>query len=274
MDLHTIETYLRPTALEQITAWQPGWAWLAGGTWMFSEPRPQTHTLVDLHGLGWSELDITPDGLTIGATCIMNRLLQATYPANWTAITALQQAVHELASFKVQNVATIAGNLCLAIPAGTFAPAMVALDACYDLVALDGSIRTVPALQFQTGMRQTILQSGEVLRKIWIPAANLEWQTSYKRLCMASAGLALSIVVAAYHPSSDRVRFGISGCVTAPRLLEFASIPTPEELTQALDRHLPLAEVINDTQGSAAYRRHLTHVLMQRSLEEVLRFGA
>jgi CO/xanthine dehydrogenase FAD-binding subunit len=270
MDLHTIETYLRPTALDQITTWQPGWAWLAGGTWMFSEPRPQTHTLVDLHGLGWSEFKITSDGLTIGATCIMSRLLQETYPASWTGIVALQQAVRELASFKVQNVATIAGNLCLAIPAGTFAPAMVALDAQYQIIALDGSARTVPAVQFQTGLRQTILQPGEVLRQIWVPAANLEWQVSYKRLCMASAGLALTIVVAAYHPATDRVRFGISGCVTAPRLIEFSSIPTSEQLTQALDRHLPLAEVINDAQGSAPYRRHLTQVLMQRSLQAVI----
>jgi CO/xanthine dehydrogenase FAD-binding subunit len=267
MDLHSVDTYLRPTNLDELGGWQSGWAWLAGGTWMFSEPRPQIHTLVDLRGLGWSELEMRDNGLTIGATCTMNQLLQAPYPAHWTGMQALHSAVHELASFKVQNVATIAGNLCLAIPAGTFAPALVALDARYEIVRLDGSTDTVPALQFQTGLRQTILRPGDLLRKIWIPAASLEWQTNYQRICMASAGLALAIVVAAYHPATKRLRFGISGCVTAPRLLEFGSIPTAEELATALDRQIPLSEVIDDAQGSAAYRHHLTRVLMQRSLQ-------
>ena len=80
MDLHGVETYLRPTDLEGVRNWQPGWAWLAGGTWMFSEAQPQIRTLVDMQGLGWSELEVTPEGLTIGATCIMSRLLQVPYP--------------------------------------------------------------------------------------------------------------------------------------------------------------------------------------------------
>lgn len=30
MDLHSVETYLRPTDLEEVRNWQPGWARLAG----------------------------------------------------------------------------------------------------------------------------------------------------------------------------------------------------------------------------------------------------
>jgi len=270
MDLHTVETYLCPTDLEQVKNWQPGWAWLAGGTWTFSEPQPQIKTLVTMRGLGWSELEVTPEGLTVGATCVMNRLLHFSYPENWTAVKALQSAVHELASFKVQNVATVAGNLCLALPAGTFAPVMVALGASYEILPLEGAPYQVAALDFQTGAKQTVLKPGEVLRKIWLLQANLEWRVNYQRICVATAGLAMSIVVVAYNPKTFQVRFGIGACVTAPRLIEFAHLPSTTELAEALDAQIPLTNFIDGGEASAVYRRHVTGVLMGRSLEEAV----
>lgn len=269
MDLHNVETYLCPTDLEQVK-WQAGWTWLAGGTWVFSEPQPQIKALVDMQKLGWSELEVTPVGLSIGATCVMNRLLQFSYPEDWTAVKALQSAVQELASFKVQNVATVVGNLCLALPASTFAPVMVAIGASYEILPLEGTPYQVSALDFQIGARQTILKPGEVLRRIWIPQANLKWQVGYRRICVATAGLAMSIVVAAYNPKTSQVRFGIGACVPAPRLLEFAHIPTTTELVEALLSQIPLSEFIDGGGASALYRSHMTRVLMKRALQEAI----
>lgn len=270
MDLHRVETYLRPTDVEQVRNWQPGWAWLAGGTWMFSESQPQVKTLVDMQGLAWSELDVTPEGLTIGATCVMSRLLQFPYPNHWTAVKLLQRAVHELASFKVQNMATVAGNLCLALPASTFAPVMVALGARYEILPLEGQPYWVAALEFQTGAKQTLLKPGEVLRKIWIPQENLVRRVNYRRICVATAGIAVSIVVAAYDPQTSQVRFGIGACVPAPRLIEFAQVPATTELAARLDTHIALTDFVQDQSASASYRRHVTQVLMERSLQEAI----
>lgn len=278
MDLHSVETYLRPTDLKEVKNWQPGWAWLAGGTWMFSEPQPQVRTLVDMQRLEWSELEVTPVhkiphsaiAITIGATCVMNRLLQFSYPERWTAVKALQSAVHELASFKVQNVATVAGNLSLALPASTFAPVMVALGASYEILPLEGKPYWVYAVNFQTGAKQTILKPGEVLRKILLPHAFLEWRVNYQRICVATAGLAVSIVVALHNPQTSQVRFGIGACVRAPRLLEFAHVPSTTELAEALVAQIPLNDFIDDRSASALYRRHVTQVLMERSLHEAI----
>lgn len=270
MDLHSVETYLRPTNLEEVRNWQRGWTWVAGGTWVFSERQPQINTLVDMQGLEWSELEVTPECLNVGATCVMNRLLQFSYPEKWTAVKALQSAVHELASFKVQNVATVAGNLCLALPASTFAPVMVALGASYEILPLEEMPYWVDALDFQTGAKQTILKPGEVLRKILIPQAFLEWRVNYQRICVATAGLAVSIVVALHNPQTSQVRFGIGACVSAPRLLEFAHVPSTTELAEALDTQIPLTDFLNDASASAVYRRYVTQVLMERSLQEAI----
>ncbi|MBD3885608.1 FAD binding domain-containing protein [Phormidium tenue FACHB-886] len=270
MDLHHIETYLCPINFKEIQTWQQGWVWLAGGTWIFSEPQPQMQALIDLQSLSWSELNATSTGLTIGATCVMNRLLHALYPAEWIGVQALQSAVRELASFKVQNVATVAGNLCLALPASTFAPVMLALGAIYQIQPLSDSSYWIPAALFQTGARQTILNPGDVLRKIWIANDNLKWRVNYQRICVASAGVAIATVVGAYNPETSQLRFGIGASIPAPQLIEFDHLPTVETLTQTLDEQIPITNYFSDVSASAAYRHHVTKVLLRRSLQELI----
>lgn len=269
MDLPNVKTYLRPTNLAEIEGWDSGWAWLGGGTWLFSQAQPHLTTLVDLEPLGWSELQVTSTGLAIGATCTHQQLLEFTFPDRWSGISALHGAVSHLGSFKVSRMATVGGNLCLALPASTFAPVMVALGASYEIWRSDGSRDRVSALEFQTGAQQTILRSGDALRRIWIPGENLEWRVNFQRIGITTAGVALSIVVGAYNPQTEQVRFGVGGCIPAPRLLEFAGVPTAEEMARVLDERLPRADIIDDAYGSARYRRQMTGVLMQRGIREL-----
>ena len=269
MDLYNVETYLRPKSLTEVSDWQPDWNWLAGGTWIFNEAQPQIKTLVDMQRLNWSEIEVTTDGLSIGATCIQNDLLDFSFPAAWTATESLKDAVRELASFKLSHAATVGGNICLALSASTFAPTMVALNAAYEIWRPNSEPYFIDAVDFQTAPQQTILQPGEVLRRIKIPLWNLaQWQTSFKRMAVYTSGYAIAIVVTAYHPETQQVRFGISGSVKSPQLMEFDTVPTPEQIVGAV-RELPLQEYIDDERGSAAYRRHITQVLMQRGIAEL-----
>lgn len=269
MDLYSVEKYLQPTSLNEVPDWQPGWNWLAGGTWIFNESHPETKTLVDMQRLRWSEIEITSEGLSIGATCIQNDLLDLSFPVEWTATEALKDAVRELASFKLSHAATVGGNICLALSASTFAPMMVALNASYEILRPNGEAYTVKAVDFQTAPQQTILQPGEVLRRIKIPVWNLaQWQTSFKRMAVCTAGYAIAIVVTAYHPQTQQVRFGIGGSVKAPQLIEFDGVPTPEDIVRAGGS--PQHTYIDDERGSAVYRRHITQVLMQRGIDELI----
>jgi CO/xanthine dehydrogenase FAD-binding subunit len=268
MDLHCVDTYLRPTTLDDLGPWQPDWAWLAGGTWLFTEPQPQVRTLVDLQALGWDECHWDDTGLTLGATYPMARLMEQD-SAHSPALTALQRGVQELASFKVQATATVVGNLCLALPAGTFAPVMVLLDAEYELWTAEGDRLWIPAHRFQLGPRQTILQPGDVVRRIRIPARSLPWTTSYHRFCTASAGLAIALVTAAYDPTASRVRFCIGASVGKPYRIDVPGIPTGEDLGSLLDAQVPSSAYLQDTLASADYRRHLTQVLMGRALADL-----
>ncbi|MGV2830010.1 FAD binding domain-containing protein [Myxosarcina sp. GI1(2024)] len=268
MDLYGVETYLQPNSFQEVKNWQSDWNWLAGGTWLFNQVQPQVKTLVDMRQLNWSEIEITPEGLVIGATCIQNDLLDFTFPAALTATEALKDAVRELASFKLSHAATVGGNICLALSASTFIPVMIALGASYEIWRPDGEAYLVDAVDFQTAPQQTLLRPGEALRRILIPAVNLKWQTSFKRMAVSTAGYAIAIVVTAYHPSTQQVRFGIAGSVKSPRLFKFDTVPTPEQILEVVSE-LPLQIYIEDERGSAAYRRHITEVLMQRGIAEL-----
>jgi len=265
MDLPQIEKYLCPQALISIQDWGEDWAWLAGGTWLFSEPQPHLKTLVEMQKLGWSELEISDQEITIGATCTL-RKLQEINCLEYPALGIFKQAVSALAaSEKVVNVATIGGNLCLALAVGNLAPVMIVLGAKYELIHPQAGSRWVAAKDFQIGHQKTILRSGEVLRKVVIPKDYLSWQITYDRLGMTATDTALALVVTAYHAPSHQVRIGIGASLSAPRLLEFNFVPNEQQLDAAMQLNW-----LQDPRASGEYRHHLTKVLVERSLKKLV----
>ena len=92
MNLNTITEVKRPTATDEIPRWQKGYAYLAGGTWLFSTPQIATHTLIGLETLCWPALKLSSDGLDIAATCTIAELEQFQAPGNWSAGPLLNSA--------------------------------------------------------------------------------------------------------------------------------------------------------------------------------------
>ena len=90
MDLNTIVEVKRPSSADDVR-WRDGYAWLAGGTWLFSEPQVKTDTLIDLASLGWQSLNASATGLDIAATCTIAELEQFKTPADWKAAPLLRE---------------------------------------------------------------------------------------------------------------------------------------------------------------------------------------
>ena len=85
MDLNTISAVAHPRSREQLPVWAAGDAWLAGGTWLFSEPQAHLRRLVDLTDLKWPALTIGDAALTIAATCTIAQLDALPCPPDWLA---------------------------------------------------------------------------------------------------------------------------------------------------------------------------------------------
>jgi CO/xanthine dehydrogenase FAD-binding subunit len=129
MDLGTIDDLVSGALPAD---WRPGDAWLAGGTWLFSEPQAHLSRLIDLTDLKWPALAIDETGLLISATCTVAQLDALACPPDWIAAPLINQCCRAfLASFKIWKTATVGGNICMSLPAGpmislTFIVVMVA----------------------------------------------------------------------------------------------------------------------------------------------------
>ena len=80
----------------------------------------------------------------------------------------LKQIINELASPNIRNMATMAGNIANASPAGDSIVGLYLLDATLELVNTHGS-RIVPINEFILGVRKINLKKNELIKEIYIP---------------------------------------------------------------------------------------------------------
>ena len=237
--------------------WQPRDAWLAGGTWLFSEQQPDLRRLIDLMSLGWESLAITEAGLSIAATCTIRELYELSPPPGWRAGALLPTSCEAfLASFKVWNSATVGGNICMSLPAGPMITMTVALEASYHLWAANGSERTVDAAEFVTGNHENILQPGELLRSIQIPVHALQKRHALRRFTLTKLGRSTIFMVGTQSVDQRDLLLTITAATTRPVRLAFDTIPDADLLRNTIDS-LPAEIWFDDPNGSPEHRRHL-----------------
>ncbi len=172
MDLNTVTEIAHPQNREQLPLWAAGDAWLAGGTWLFSEPQVHLGRLIDLADLGWPALSLDDTRLTIAATCTIAQLDGLVCPPEWAAAPLINQCCRAfLASFKIWKTATVGGNLCMSLPAGPMISLTAALDGVCTIWKADGSEQKIDVVDFVTGNQRNVLASGDLLRQIEIPLA-------------------------------------------------------------------------------------------------------
>jgi CO/xanthine dehydrogenase FAD-binding subunit len=267
MDLNTIGAVARPRVRGDFPAWRAGDAFLAGGTWLFSEPQPQLSRLIDLGTLGWEPLRVTASGLEIAATCKIAQLDAATLPVEWTAAPLINHCVRAfVASFKIWNMATVGGNLCMALPAGPMISLAAALDGICTIWKTGGGERKIPVTDFVKGPQQNALSPGDLLRRIDLPASALVKRTAFRQISLTQLGRSAALLIATM--GADGV-FALTVTAATPRPLQFsfARMPTPDELRAAIE--LPLDAYYDDVHGKPAWRRHMTLHLAQEIRREL-----
>jgi CO/xanthine dehydrogenase FAD-binding subunit len=258
MDLNRIETVALPRRRSEFGSFGDGDAWLAGGTWLFSEPQPRLRRLIDLGGLGWEPLQVGEDGLTIAATCTIAELDALEPPAAWTAAPLIGKCCRAfLASFKIWNMATVGGNLCMALPAGPMISLCAALDGVCTIWTPDGGERRTAVLDFVRGPLQPALMTGEVLRSIHLPREALVWRTTFRRISLSSLGRSAALLIGAFARGSG-FALTVTASTRRPVRLGFASLPDRDELRDRLDADIPDALYFDDIHGRPDWRRHMT----------------
>ena len=264
MDLTTV-TGLRRARTRADLALAPGEALLAGGTWLFSEPQPAVTGLVDLTGMGWPAWEVRPDGLRIGATCTVEELAAA--PWGDAAELVRRCTAAFLMSFKLQHVATVGGNLCLALPAAAMVSLTVALDGVAVIWTPDGGERRVPVIDFVTGPGTTALRRGEVLRAVDVPVGGgSATDLAFRKVALSPLGRSSAVVIG--RRTDDALTVTVTAATERPVALRFPGPPTAGELAGAVDG---IDCWFDDPHGPADWRAHVTGVLAAEVREELAR---
>jgi CO/xanthine dehydrogenase FAD-binding subunit len=257
VDITTVTEVVRQPPARPGALWQDGDAWLAGGTWLFSDKQPDVHRLIDLMPLGWDTLVASDAGLEIGAMCTIRDLYALSAPDDWRAAPLLRTSCEAfLASFKVWNSATVGGNICMSLPAGPMITMTVALEATYTLWSATGREHTVEAGDFVTGNHENILGAGEVLRSIHIPVSALRKRHTHRRFTLTHMGRSTIFMIGTQSPDSDDLLLTITAGTTRPVRLAFDSMPTADGLQHRIDS---ISDDVwfDDPNGSPDHRRHL-----------------
>jgi CO/xanthine dehydrogenase FAD-binding subunit len=259
MDLNTITEVCRPRLRTDVPNWSDGDAWLAGGTWLFSEPQLKVSRLIDIADLGWLALEPSVHGLRIAATCKIAEFDGMAFPAQWIATPLVSQCCRAfLASFKIWNMATVGGNLCMALPAGPMISLTSALDGVCTIWTPEGGERQVPVLDFVHGPQRNALKAGELLRAIDLPIAALRRRTVFRQIALSPLGRSGALLIGTLSPDDDAFTLTVTASTPCPIQLQFASLPDRDALRDQLEAAIPADAYYDDVHGTPAWRRHVT----------------
>jgi CO/xanthine dehydrogenase FAD-binding subunit len=258
VDLNTIRE-VRPA--NGPFGWRDGDSWIAGGTWLFSEPQPAVSRLLDLEAFGWEPLTVTETSLRIAATCTIAQLDAFTTPPEWTAAPLIRECCRSLlASFKVWNAATVGGNVCMSLPAGTMISLTSSLEGICTVRSLDGTERRLPVTEFVTGDHQNVLAPGDLLVSIDVPLTALRKQSSFRRMSLTHLGRSSVLLIGTLDPTDGTFLLTVTASTKHPIQIAFAAIPpSADKLSERLNSAIPDDLYHDDVHGTPVYRKHLTH---------------
>lgn len=261
MNLNTITELKRPSSADEVTAWKDGYAWLAGGTWLFSEPQVHTDTLIDLAGLKWQSLAVASDGgLEVAATCTIHDLYEFKPPKTWKAGALIGECCRSfLSSFKIWHEASIGGNIVMSLPAGPMISLTTALEGIYTLWPRNGEPRDVNAIDFVTGNHQNVLAKGELLRSIHLPASALGKRFAFRRASLTHLGRSGVLLIGTIDDAKKELIITITAATARPVQVRLCGAVTAIEVREAIEAAVPESLWFDDVHSSPAHRRHLSY---------------
>lgn len=246
---------------------------LAGGTDLIvniKEGMMKPELLIDVKDI--PELrGIKQDGhtLRLGASITFCDLIASTEVR--TGFQMLADAARTVASVGVRSRATLAGNICSAVPCLDSAPPLL----CYDAVvhcASGSRLRDIPIEEFWLGPRKTALAADELVTAITIASPGESSASLYLKLGryggedLAQAGWGFLIT------ASNQYR--IAHCALAPKPARAKKIEavlngqpiTPELIAKACALLSEEVSPITDIRSGREYRLHMSEVMLRRGL--------
>lgn len=253
----------------------------AGGTELLLAMRHKALNyphLIDLKVIpGLDTITARNGAIEIGAACTHRSIERS------ALIREKQPALAELeshvANVRVRATGTLGGNLCFAEPHSDPATLLLVLEARVKIEGESGS-RKIAIADLIGGAYSNNLQPGEILTSVIVPCAGSNQRIAYVKFQVherPTLGLALLLESADGTAEFSRGKVAL-GCVSAfpsrtpaaEALLAGARADVEKRLPEAAEVIADSADLIDDHEGSAEYKRHLIHVFLKRAFSRAL----
>jgi CO/xanthine dehydrogenase FAD-binding subunit len=246
---------------------------LAGGTDVLPQLRDDAiapDVLVDIKGIdGLGEIRRAGDRLLIGplvtfTDVIESELLRESFPLFY------EMAVN-VSCRGVRNRATIAGNICSAVPSCDSGPVFLVYNARVLVLGPFGE-RAIDIGNWFTGPKETDLNKGEIVVGIEVPAAGGISGASFVKLRRYQGEDLAQASVATLVSPDYRYRIACGAVAATPvrmRRLEGqmkGREPTNEMLAVARRAIAHETKPLTDIRATAAYREHMLEVMFERGV--------
>ncbi|MCP4214329.1 MAG: xanthine dehydrogenase family protein subunit M [bacterium] len=246
---------------------------LAGGTDLvpnLKDGEITPGTVIDIKNIKELEgIRFKDNQLSIGALVTFTQLMDSDIINEHFPVIA--ETAKKVASVGIRNRATMAGNICSAVPCLDSGPLLRAYDAKMIVKGCDGE-RTLTPDQWFKDARITGLKHGEILTEIIIPAPGKHGGSFVKLMRYRGEDLAQASVFTLCLPDNQyRVSFGSVAPVPLrshkiEALLEGKEL-SDELLEKAKDLVSGEISPITDIRASKEYRMHMCRVMLGRSLK-------
>ncbi|HBW22764.1 MAG: FAD-binding protein [Elusimicrobia bacterium GWA2_56_46] len=247
---------------------------LAGGTDLvvrLKENLVRPEVVVDIKALEeLAGLSLKGDTLRIGALATFSDLIDS--PLIKSRFPLLREAALTVASTGVRNRATIAGNICSAVPSADSAPVLAVYDAEVLVKSIRGG-RRISIHDWFAGPKKTVLAVDEIVAAIELKPPAVKHAGCYMKLSRYEGeDLAQGGVAALVLPDNT---YRVAVCALGPKP---ARCPKTEAalngsklnakvLSRAKEIILREISPISDIRSSREYRLHMTQVMLGRALE-------
>jgi carbon-monoxide dehydrogenase medium subunit len=211
------------------------------------------------------------DSISIGAMTIHAEVANNALVREHAGVLA--KAAQTVADPQVRHRGTLGGSLVHADPAGDMPAAILALDAEL-VVAGPGGERTVAAADFFQDLFATVVGEDEILTKIRIPK-HTGWGAHYEKFTRVAQQWSIVAVAATVRVEGGTIaeaKIGLTNMGSTPlraRAVEQALVgqaATEDVVRAAAAQAADGTNPPSDTNGDAAYRRHLAAVLTGRAV--------
>lgn len=256
----------------------------AGGTDLIiqvRERRRDVGVMVDIKKIPeLVDYAFTPDGgLRIGAATPCAHLYRDAEVA--AKFPCLIDSASLIGGVQIQSRASLGGNLCNSSPAADSIPTLIALGVTCEIAGPSGR-RTIPVEQFCTGPGQNVLQSGEFLVALNVPAPAANSGAAFERFIprnemdIAVCNAAASVTLSADRSTFQSARIAVGAVAPTPLLVAAAGEAlagqpvSADSIARAADAARAAAVPITDMRGSTAQRKHLAGVLVTRVVNKAI----